>query len=235
MPSNKTFKSCDSQKTWGTPRAASQTTFSILLADQIQDSIPAGRCTDTAHQPVHTRTGQIPIQTSRYSSERPLALITCRNNSFKTDTHSHKGRWSMYPTHHESVSSLLQEDDLYFDFHDVDRAAGCINEYDTNIMGKFICDNKTCGTDGWSSKRIAITIRMYPREEYNARVYHQRCDGCGNLSRPVLNETYAERIVYRIKKWNGIAGAKRAIAKPLHEGKLVRYTKLMFFPMSSLV
>lgn len=128
-----------------------------------------------------------------------------RNNSFKTDTHSHKGRWSMYPTHHESVSSLLQEDDLYFDFHDVDRAAGCINEYDTNIMGKFICDNKTCGTDGWSSKRIAITIRMYPREEYNARVYHQRCDGCGNLSRPVLNETYAERIVYRIKKWNGIA------------------------------
>ncbi|EER42313.1 conserved hypothetical protein [Histoplasma capsulatum var. duboisii H88] len=200
----------------------------ILLADKIQDSIPAGQCTDTAHQPVHTRTGQIPIQTSRYSSERPMALIACckrsfrteaaleqhiqnstahspehnpnsRNPSFKNDTHSRKGRWSMYPTHHERVSSLLQEDDLYFDFHDVDRAAGCINEYDTNIMGKFICDNKTCGTNGWSSKRIAITIRMYPGEEYNAR------------------------------------GAKQAIAKPLHEEKLVRYTKLKFVPMSSLV
>lgn len=110
----------------------------------------------------------------------------------------------MYPSLHDGISRLLEEDDLHFAFHEVDDAEGCTKEYDTNIMGRFICRNRKCDSDGWSSKRIAITIRMYPGAEYNARVYHQRCKTCNSLSRPILNESYAERVAYRIKRWCGI-------------------------------
>ncbi|EGE86389.1 hypothetical protein BDDG_09334 [Blastomyces dermatitidis ATCC 18188] len=120
------------------------------------------------------------------------------------DAHSYNQRWSMYPTHHEHVSSLLEEEYLHFDFHNDDNAEGCIREHDTNIMGRFTCHNDSCGTDGWSSRQIAITIRKYPGNKYNARVYHQRCRRCDSLSRPVLDESYAERVAYRIKKWDGI-------------------------------
>ncbi|EGE79502.2 hypothetical protein BDDG_02443 [Blastomyces dermatitidis ATCC 18188] len=111
---------------------------------------------------------------------------------------------SMYPTHHGGVSRLLEEEGLYFTFHDVDDSAGCNREYDTNIKGWFMCRNRTCASRGWSSKRVAITIRMYPGAKYNARVYHQRCEGCNDLSRPRLDGSYAERVAYRIKKWCGI-------------------------------
>ncbi|PGH00146.1 hypothetical protein GX51_05959 [Blastomyces parvus] len=119
--------------------------------------------------------------------------------------YTYNQRWSMYPTHHEHVSSLLEAEGLHFEFYDVDRAEGCINDYDTNIMGRFICHNDSCSATGWSSKKIPITIRKYPGNKYNARVYHQRCERCNSLSRPVIDdESYAERVVYRIKKWSGI-------------------------------
>ncbi|QSZ29005.1 hypothetical protein DSL72_003514 [Monilinia vaccinii-corymbosi] len=113
-------------------------------------------------------------------------------------------RWSMYPLLHDSVSRLLKEENLHFDFHDVDDDASCIKEYDTRVMGRFICHNDACNSHGWSSKRIAITIRMYPEEKYNGRVYHQRCRSCNSLSKPLLDDSYAERVAYRIKKWRGI-------------------------------
>ncbi|KLJ08854.1 hypothetical protein EMPG_15721, partial [Blastomyces silverae] len=118
--------------------------------------------------------------------------------------HSSSKRWSIYPTHHEHVSRLLEEECLHYNFHNVDTAKGCISEYDTNIMGRFTCHNDSCGATGWSSRQIAITIREYNGGKYNARVYHQRCGGCDSLSRPVLDDSYAERVAYRIKKWNGI-------------------------------
>lgn len=117
-------------------------------------------------------------------------------------------RWSMYPTLHDDVSRLLGEDDLHFDFQQKDDTEYCIQEYDTNIMGRFICHNGACGSSGWSSKRIAITIRMYPGAQYNARVYAQRCQKCNRLSKPLLDESYAERVAYRLKKWCGIQMAQ---------------------------
>jgi hypothetical protein len=113
-------------------------------------------------------------------------------------------RWSMYPSLHDDVTRLLEDDGLYLDFHKRDNAKGCIKDYDTNIMGKFTCCNNACGNKGWSSKEIAITIRMYSGGRYNARVYHQRCQRCNTLSRPVLDDSYAERVAYRIKKWRGV-------------------------------
>ncbi|KAF4636009.1 hypothetical protein G7Y89_g2079 [Cudoniella acicularis] len=112
--------------------------------------------------------------------------------------------WSMYPALHDSVGRLLEEDDLSFTFFAIDEDKGSIEKYDTNIMGRFKCLNEVCPQTGWASKMIAITIRMYPEQQYNARVYHQRCKSCGSLSQPFPDDSYAKRIAYRLKKWSGI-------------------------------
>ncbi|KAL3464793.1 zinc-binding domain-containing protein [Aspergillus heterothallicus] len=122
----------------------------------------------------------------------------------------HKGRkaaklWSLHPMLHDNVAQLLDEEGLRLDFFDADDEETNIEERDTNVMGRFMCQNSGCHSSGWSSKKIAITIRMYPRLQYNARVYHQRCRNCRAVGRPVLDtECYAERVTYWLKKWNGI-------------------------------
>ena len=121
--------------------------------------------------------------------------------------------WSMYSSYHDAVSDLLEEHDLFFDFHR-DDDSDCEEEYDTNIMGRFTCHNRGCPVRGWSSKRIAITIRMYAGAEYNARVYHQRCESCNKLSKPKLDDSYAQRVVYRLKKWSGVQ-----VERPQYSGK----------------
>jgi hypothetical protein len=110
----------------------------------------------------------------------------------------------MYLRFHGDVSRLLAEDGLHFDFHSDDDDRGSVKEYDTTIMGRFICRNGACKSSGWSSKQVAITIRMYPGAQYNARVYHQRCRECNWLCKPLLGDSYAERVAYRLKKWSGI-------------------------------
>ncbi|OJD17618.1 hypothetical protein AJ78_02317 [Emergomyces pasteurianus Ep9510] len=149
---------------------------------------------------------------NRSFASKPALEKHIQNSSAHTSPHAR--RWSMYPTHHESVSHLLEEDGVYFKFHDVDDSTGCVNSYDTNIMGRFTCHNNSCTSTGWSSKRIAITIRMYPGAKYNARIYHQRCKSCKGLSQPLLDESYADRVAYRIKKWRVtyVRDAEMAIA-----------------------
>jgi hypothetical protein len=113
--------------------------------------------------------------------------------------------WSLHPKLHNDVAQLLDEEGLQVDFFNADDEETNIEERDTNIMGRFICGNSGCHSSGWSSKKIAITIRMYPRQLYNARVYHQRCKICRAVGRPVLDQRcYAERVTYWLKKWNGI-------------------------------
>ncbi|RAH64694.1 3CxxC-type zinc finger protein [Aspergillus aculeatinus CBS 121060] len=104
---------------------------------------------------------------------------------------------------HSEVTALLEESDLDFRFHSKDDDFA-LKTYDTNIMGRFSCPNDECGSTGWSSKKIAITIRMYTGDKYNARVYHQRCQECKRLSQPILDDSYAERVAYRLKKWSGV-------------------------------
>jgi hypothetical protein len=130
----------------------------------------------------------------------------------------------MYPALHDSVGRLLEEDGLSFTFFAIDEDEGSIEEYDTNIMGRFECLNNACRRSGWGSKVISFTVRMYPEQQYHARVYHQRCKGCRSLSQPVPDDSYAERIAYRLKKWSGIemdrpSFTARAIERP-HESAL---------------
>ena len=112
--------------------------------------------------------------------------------------------WSMYPELHCDVHRLLRDDHLDFTFFSMDHDDDLTEEYDPNIMGRFACQNDQCPNRGWSSKMVAITIRSYDGQRYNARVYHQRCKKCSVLSKPRLNDSYAERVAYRLKKWSGI-------------------------------
>ncbi|KAI0805858.1 zinc-binding domain-containing protein [Xylaria sp. FL0064] len=121
---------------------------------------------------------------------------------------------SMHPSKHPEVSQLLEEDSLQFRFHTNDEDEGCTNMRITAVMGRFVCHNPKCTSNGWGSKQIPITIRTYPGQKYNARVYHQRCKSCGSLSKPILDGTYAERVAYWIKKWCGID-----LEKPLNSGQ----------------
>jgi hypothetical protein len=78
-------------------------------------------------------------------------------------------------------------------------------EYGTNIVGTFKCVNNRCKKKGWSSGVVAIWIYGYSRNGYNAIVYNQRCKACDWLgSLKMDEESYVERIAYRLKKWAGV-------------------------------
>lgn len=121
--------------------------------------------------------------------------------------------WSMYKNLHDEVSSSLVAPDLHYEFYENDDGMSSTNMRDTNIMGRFVCHNRACRARGWPSNMIAITIRLFPGQKYNARVYHQRCKFCRWLSRPVLDQSYAERIVYWIRQWNGIRVERPPISR----------------------
>ncbi|KAI1258753.1 zinc-binding domain-containing protein [Xylariaceae sp. FL1019] len=111
---------------------------------------------------------------------------------------------SMYPSLHGDVSSLLADDNLRFTFHPNGVDSQASRTHDTNIMGYFACNNPQCANKGWASKRIAITIRMFEGRKYNASVWHQHCKSCDAISKPKVDDSYADRVAYRLKKFCGI-------------------------------
>lgn len=118
------------------------------------------------------------------------------------DSAAHTKPCSMHPSLHDDVSRLLEQHNLSFEFHRADEVG--IKLYDTNIKGQFVCNNRACSTRRWSSLKIAISIRLYHNNEYNAVVWHQRCKSCESTGHPILDSTYAERITYRLSKWSGV-------------------------------
>jgi len=109
------------------------------------------------------------------------------------------------PALHRDVLYLLRPYGLSFAFRAIDDSDGVLREHDTSIIGRFTCANSSCRSKRWTSKQVAITIRQYSGLRYNARVYYQRCKSCNSLSRPELDDSYAERVSYRLAKWSGIA------------------------------
>ncbi|KAH7142175.1 zinc-binding domain-containing protein [Dactylonectria macrodidyma] len=119
--------------------------------------------------------------------------------------HNNGQKWFMFPNLHDGVSHKLAQDNLSFQFYEVDDDVTCINVWDTNVTGRFACKNHKCKSKGWPSKKIAVTIRMYSEAQYNVRVYSQRCRTCNSLSRPRLDaQVYVDRVTYRLKKWSGL-------------------------------
>ncbi|KAM0717568.1 hypothetical protein Q7P37_007420 [Cladosporium fusiforme] len=118
--------------------------------------------------------------------------------------------YSMRPDQHQHVMRHLKDTGLTFNFQPIDDNTTKIEEHDTGIMGSFICHNKECRSSGWGSKSISTTIRLYPDSSYNARIYHQRCKKCNELSRPkVTHDSYAERVAHWLKIWSGVDVERR--------------------------
>jgi hypothetical protein len=91
-------------------------------------------------------------------------------------------------------------------FQENDSDEGCNKRYETYMMGKFECSNNDCSKNGWGSKKVAIVIRGYPGNGYNAVVYNQRCESCNWLGIFTPNEkSYVDLVAYRLKKWAGVA------------------------------
>jgi hypothetical protein len=88
-------------------------------------------------------------------------------------------------------------------------------EHFTHVMGKFICNHKTCKKQFWGSWKVSIEIRRYDYFGYSAIVYNQRCKSCDQLGTFELNErSYIERVAYRLKRWAGV----QMEAPPFDEG-----------------
>lgn len=91
---------------------------------------------------------------------------------------------------------------------------------DTNIIGAFTCVNKRCGKNEWSSGLVAIWIRGYPRNGYNAIVYNQSCRSCGWLGSLKLDEeSYIERVAYRLNSWAGVRMEQATFSSKILRGE----------------
>lgn len=80
-----------------------------------------------------------------------------------------------------------------------------IEGHSTHVMGTFRCVTKRWRNRRWTSGHVAIHIRGYENNGYDAVVFNQRCDNCKQLGIFTLDDdTYVQRIVYRVKKWAGL-------------------------------
>ena len=111
----------------------------------------------------------------------------------------------MFPSFHQDVVNSVSDEIASTRFHKNDSNRDSNNEYSTHVMGKFKCNNDSCSADGWGSKKVAILIRGYPKNGYNAVVFNQRCKSCNRLGTLTLDkESYVDRVTYRLKKWAGV-------------------------------
>ncbi|KAK2035804.1 hypothetical protein LZ31DRAFT_435967, partial [Colletotrichum somersetense] len=120
-----------------------------------------------------------------------------------------------YPFLHKDVSKVVFNDLPLTLFNNNGSEDSSINEYSTNVMGKFKCDNPNCSNTLWTSKKMAIVIRGYQKNGYDAVVFNQRCKSCEELGSFTLDKrSYVERIAYRLKRWAGIS-----TEQPFYAGK----------------
>ncbi|KAI6080884.1 zinc-binding domain-containing protein [Hypoxylon rubiginosum] len=115
----------------------------------------------------------------------------------------------MFPSVHHDVLKVVSSDISKPWFNkQSDRIYN--NEYMSHVMGKFKCDNSSCSNRGWGSKKVAILIRGFSENGYNAVVFNQRCQSCKKLGTLTLDEiSYVERVAYRLKKWAGVKVEKQ--------------------------
>lgn len=140
---------------------------------------------------------------------------------------------AMFPSLHEDVKNALSNELISPEpwFNHAGGNCEAMVEYPTNVMGRFECRNKTCPKRDWGSKKIAIVIRRFPDNGYNATVFKQRCKTCESVGALRLDEnSYVERVTYRLKKWAGIPMDEpeynRGPVGPPHESRLCEGCKI---------
>lgn len=157
-----------------------------------------------------TQPANTPAPTTNPSAPKKNKKNKKKSNNKKTgpkdkSTQTYKS-YDMFPLLHSAVTSAISSTlPNPPTFHSENSSRNCEKDYNTNIMGSFICHNGSCPNDGWSSKVVAIVIRLYAGNKYNAVVYNQRCRRCNQLGKLTLDKTsYVERVAYRLQKWGGV-------------------------------
>ncbi|KAK8007208.1 hypothetical protein PG989_001198 [Apiospora arundinis] len=121
----------------------------------------------------------------------------------------------MFPWLHKRVSDAVSKKIVPISFNKKSigpisfnkeaRYEDALNTYSTKVMGRFECKNESCTRKVWSSKMVAIVIRKYTEQRYDAVVFNQRCKSCNSLGAFRLDEgSYIERVSYRLIKWAGL-------------------------------
>ncbi|GKT51695.1 uncharacterized protein ColSpa_11876 [Colletotrichum spaethianum] len=120
-----------------------------------------------------------------------------------------------YPCLHKDVSKAVSDDLPSTWFNNKGTKESSINEYLTKVKGRFECINPNCSNTAWTSKTVAIVIRGYRKNGYDAVVFNQRCISCKELGIFTLDkQSYVERIAYRLKRWAGVE-----TEQPVYAGK----------------
>jgi len=134
----------------------------------------------------------------------PVVLLLQKN--YKHTGQAQQDVTATYPSLHEDVVNALDNvPEPVPSFNHNGCNSEVIKDYNTSIMGRFACQNPKCSSTGWSSKKIAIQIRGFRDNTYDAVVFKQRCRTCENLGTMHINEnSYIERVAYRLKKWAGV-------------------------------
>jgi hypothetical protein len=111
----------------------------------------------------------------------------------------------MYPDLHDEISQRLAAEGLSVEFYKDGQSEDTIRDYDTNVMGAFTCPQVSCPVKKWTSKKIAISIQLFEDEEYNALVWHQRCQKCKCIGELEIDvQSYTDRVVDRLGNWLGL-------------------------------
>ena len=166
--------------------------------------------------PVHSTNFACQECNRSFGTAQALQQHTCNSPAHANDESAEEDipSFDMRPSLHGDVSRQLDQYGLTFHFAPIDDPNDFLKEYDTTIVGAFTCTNDSCRKRRWTSKRVAITIRKLSDLSYNARVYYQRCERCGFVARPDLDDSYAERVAYRLAKWSGVA-----VSNPYFSGR----------------
>ena len=154
-------------------------------------------------------------------SANPVAITTtppkiAKSKRFRLKQETRE--YFMFPELHSKIAEAVLPEiiTIWFNENDDDENFSC--RYHTHMMGKFTCHNNECKKELWTSKKVAIEISGYGRNGYRAIVYNQRCKSCNCLGTFVMDEeSYIERISYRIKRWAGVE-----VMQPDYDRKLTK-------------
>jgi len=205
--------SAESDSPAGPPKVNSEDSDSSVSTEDVL--FPHARDSPAYETALYREEDRLPVSGQNASSS-PASPSTCdckacgrsyfdertlRQHERDVPAHAPAKPWSSRPDLHEDVLELIKPM-LNVDFFAASETDDThTKEHDTHIMGRFTCTNSTCRTDRWSSKWIALTIRLYSGHRYNAVVWHQRCRRCNTFGQPTLDFSYVERIAYRLKVW----------------------------------
>lgn len=112
--------------------------------------------------------------------------------------------YSMRPDLNSEVIGTIDGKMKSIKFNNEDSDSEC-RELEVNLVGTFVCPN--CRRS-WKSGIVFTVVRLYFNNTYNAKVYGQRCKRCENASLPKLDETYAQRVSYKLETMYGIPHPK---------------------------